>query len=202
MLKQMIQAEGGKVAGFAVDVSSAAEVGSVWEKIGPAHILCNCAGITRDGWLTRMDEKAFDDVIGVNLKGTFLMTQGFSRQYISGKLEAGGSIINVSSMVGKTGNLGQANYAASKAGVIGFTKTAAKELARDNIRCNAVLPGFITTPMTAAVPDKVIEKIVGTVPMGRMGEASDIAEASLFLASDRSGYMTGGVVEVGGGLWM
>jgi NAD(P)-dependent dehydrogenase (short-subunit alcohol dehydrogenase family) len=126
------------------------------------------------------------------------------RQWVASGLgkEAGASVVNIASMVGKNGNLGQANYAASKAGVIGFTKTAAKELARDTVRCNVVLPGFITTPMTAAVPDKVLERIIPTVPMARMGEAEDIANAALFLASDRSSYMTGAVVEVSGGLNM
>ena len=126
------------------------------------------------------------------------------RQWVASGLgkEAGASVVNIASMVGKNGNLGQANYAASKAGVIGFTKTAAKELARDTVRCNVVLPGFITTPMTAAVPDKVLERVIPTVPMARMGEAEDIANAALFLASDRSSYMTGAVVEVSGGLNM
>jgi NAD(P)-dependent dehydrogenase (short-subunit alcohol dehydrogenase family) len=129
------------------------------------------------------------------------------RQWIASGLgqgadASGASIVNIASMVGKNGNLGQANYAASKAGVIGFTKTAAKELARDAVRCNVVLPGFITTPMTAAVPEKVLQRIIPTVPMARMGEAEDIANAALFLASDRSSYMTGAVVEVSGGLNM
>jgi 17beta-estradiol 17-dehydrogenase/3alpha(17beta)-hydroxysteroid dehydrogenase (NAD+) len=154
-----------------------------------------------------MEESAFDDVMAVNLKGTFLMTQAFGRAWTAegsslwrGNLNA--SVINISSMVGKMGNLGQANYAASKAGVIGFTKTAAKELARDSIRVNAILPGFIATPMTAAVPEKVLSRIIPTIPAGRMGQPLDIANAALFLASDRSLYMTGGALEVAGGLSM
>ena len=114
----------------------------------------------------------------------------------------GGSIINVASIIGKTGNLGQANYSASKGGVISFSKTAAKELARDKIRVNAVLPGFINTPMAAAVPEKVKEKIYPQIPLGRFGEAEEIADMAVFLASDRAKYVTGAVIEVTGGYYM
>ena len=184
IVKTSLGSAGGTLSGRAVDVSSADGVTKLWESLGPASVLVNAAGITKDGWLERMDEFSWDAVLNVNLKGTFLMTQGMSRQWkLSNCAEDGktGSIINISSIIGKTGaslkcpraldwspgpspklchpfktgNLGQANYAASKAGVIGFTKTAAKELARDAVRCNVILPGFIATPMTEAVPDKV-----------------------------------------------
>jgi 17beta-estradiol 17-dehydrogenase / 3alpha(17beta)-hydroxysteroid dehydrogenase (NAD+) / 3-oxoacyl-[acyl-carrier protein] reductase alpha subunit len=195
-----------EINGLTADVSCSKDVSGVWEKVGPTSLLFNCAGITKDGWLLSMDEKAWDDVMNVNLKGTFLMTQGFAKQWVGTSMSRSsdeqGSIINISSMVGKTGNLGQANYAASKAGVVGFTKTAAKELASKQIRVNAILPGFITTPMTAAVPDKVIAKMLTAIPAERMGDPEDIANVALFLASNRSSYMTGEAIEVAGGLWM
>lgn len=198
---------GSAIFGAAVDVSSTEMVSAYWDQAGPAHILCNCAGITKDGWLTRMDEATWDDVLNVNLKGTFLMTQAFARQQAAHSSEGDGlasegSVVNISSIVGKMGNMGQSNYAASKAGVIGFTKSAAKELAASGVRVNVILPGFIATPMTEAVPDKVLAKIIPTIPAGRMGDPSDIADAALFLASERSKYMTGAVLEVAGGLAM
>jgi len=195
----------GLVSGSSVDVSSSATVSSFWEETGPTHVLCNCAGVTKDGWLTRMDENSWDHVISVNLKGTFLMTQGFARQRQAANDADGlenGSVINIASIVAKTGNLGQANYAASKAGVVGFTKTAAKELAADSIRVNVILPGFIATPMTDAVPDKVLARIIPTIPAARMGAPENIADAAVFLASERSSYITGAVIEVTGGLSM
>jgi len=195
----------GKVSGCAVDVSSTEQVAQAWEHFGSQDVLVNAAGITRDGWMTRMDSSAWDEVLNVNLKGSFLMTQAFARQWkLANSADAGGSgsVINISSIIAKTGNMGQTNYAASKAGVVGFTKAAAKELAGDRIRVNVILPGFIATPMTETVPDKVIAKILPTVPQGRMGEASEIADSAVFLASDRSSYITGSVFEVTGGLSM
>ena len=202
------------LSGQACDVTSGEQVKEAWGAIGASDILCNCAGITKDGWLTRMDEKSWDDVMDVNLKGTFLMTQGFvvSR---AGGIDAlkgaaaggasdgtGGSVINIGSIVGKLGNLGQANYTASKSGVVGFTKTAARELAQFNVRVNCILPGFIRTPMAEAVPEKVMAKMLAVIPMGRIGEPDEIAQMALFLGSGRSSYMTGNVFEVAGGMGM
>jgi len=205
--------DGLPVHGRHLDVSDAASVDKVIGSIGRADVLCNCAGITKDSWLLRMEEKSWDQVMGVNLKGTFLMTQAFAREVakdLGGEPPSpsqaspgdGGSVINIASIVGKIGNLGQANYSASKAGVVGFTKTAAKELAAYNVRVNAVLPGFINTPMAQAVPEKVLKMIIPAVPQKRMGEPEEIADAVVYLASPRSSYLTGGVLEVAGGFSM
>ncbi|XP_065175621.1 estradiol 17-beta-dehydrogenase 8-like [Sycon ciliatum] len=188
------------------DVSKAGEVKklveeiSQWRPDSSVSALINAAGITRDNWLLKMTEAEFDEVINVNLKGTFLMSQAFAD--VMQKGGAGGSIVNLSSISGKVGNLGQSNYAASKAGVVGVTKTAAKELARHGIRCNAVMPGFIETPMTKGVPDQVLAKIVPQIPMKRMGLAEEVAHCIAFLASERSSYITGTCIEVTGGLYM
>jgi len=163
-------------------------------------ILVNNAGITKDSLLMKMTDEQFDDVINVNLKAVYIITQLFAKLAIDQQRPM--SIVNISSIVGKTGNLGQTNYSASKAGIIGFTKSAAKELARYNIRVNAVLPGFIKTPMTAKIPEKVISKFVERIPLGKMGDPEDIANAVNFLSSDLSSYMTGAQVEVTGGLDM
>lgn len=168
---------------------------------GPPTILVNSAGITRDQILLRMKEEEFDEVINVNLKGTFLMAQAVSQAMVQAKV-AEGSIINIGSISGKTGNVGQANYSASKAGVVGLTKTLAKELSRFNIRCNTVLPGFIKTPMTDKMPEKVVKMMMQFIPLGILGEPEQIAEACLFLASSRSSYMTGASLDVTGGLGM
>ncbi|KAL4218823.1 hypothetical protein ACF0H5_021411 [Mactra antiquata] len=163
-------------------------------------IAVNSAGITRDTAMLKMSEEDFDKVMDVNLKGTFLVNQALSRAIISAGV-TNASIVNISSISGKTGNRGQANYSASKAGVIGLTKTAAMELARKGIRVNAVLPGFTETPMTDVVPDKIKQMVTMLIPMGRMGKPEEIAEACLFLASDRSSYITGCALEVTGGLF-
>eukprot|EP00123_Amoebidium_parasiticum_P006034 comp17094_c0_seq1/m.15850 comp17094_c0_seq1/g.15850 ORF comp17094_c0_seq1/g.15850 comp17094_c0_seq1/m.15850 type:complete len:253 (-) comp17094_c0_seq1:36-794(-) len=193
-----------KVFGVSCDVASPKSVqeatDAIQSALGSAHVLVNAAGITKDEWSVRMTPEQFDAVINVNLKGSFLMSQAVVRQMLSAKV-VNGSLINISSIVGKVGNLGQVNYAASKAGVIGMTKSMAKELAPNGIRCNAVLPGFIKTQMTAAVPDKVMAKVLQLVPMGQMGEPSDIADACLFLASADSRYVTGTTLEVAGGLF-
>jgi len=165
------------------------------------NILVNNAGITMDARLHRMAVEQFDWVIATNLKSVFLMTRIFSQAMIDAKLDSA-SIINISSLVGKTGNFGQANYAASKAGVIGLTKTCAIELASNKIRVNAILPGFIETPMTAKMPPKVIEKMRSLIPIGRLGQPDDIANACMFLASDMSSYVTGAQIEVTGGMGM
>uniref|UniRef100_A0A8C8DK98 (3R)-3-hydroxyacyl-CoA dehydrogenase n=1 Tax=Oryzias sinensis TaxID=183150 RepID=A0A8C8DK98_9TELE len=167
----------------------------------PPSVCVNAAGITLDEFLLNMEEEQFDRVIQVNLKGSFLVTQAVAQALVACGASKG-SIITVGSIVGKVGNLGQANYAASKAGVEGLTRTAAKELSRFGIRCNCVLPGFITTPMTDKVPEKVISKITTLVPLGRMGEPAEVADACAFLASDDSRYITGTSIEVTGGLFM
>ncbi|XP_042308170.1 (3R)-3-hydroxyacyl-CoA dehydrogenase [Sceloporus undulatus] len=151
----------------------------------------NCAGITMDEFLLKQTEEAFDAVLRVNLKGTFLVTQAVARALVESGNASGGSIINMGSIVGKVGNLGQVNYAASKAGVEAISKTAAKELARYGIRCNTVLPGFIRSPMTDKVPQKVLDKFAGMVPLGRLGDPEDVADVCAFLASEDSCYITG-----------
>lgn len=206
-----IRAGGGgdAVAGMTLDVSDAAAVRDAWGQLGATDCLVNVAGITRDAWLVRMDEDSWDQVVDVNLKGTFLTSQAFARQWMAAveadpQLRAGhgASIINVSSIVGKQGNLGQANYAASKGGVIALTKTCAKELAPFNVRVNCVLPGFIDTPMAAAVPEKVLQKVIPTIPASRMGSPDEVADTILFLASSRASFITGQPVEVTGGQGM
>ncbi|KAK3697593.1 hypothetical protein RRG08_033323 [Elysia crispata] len=175
-------------------------VSQVQEDFGEVpSVAVHAAGITKDSFLLKMDEQSFDDVIDVNLKGTFLINQTLAKAMSKANLPDC-SIVNISSIVGKCGNIGQTNYAASKAGVIGMTKTAAKELARFNIRVNAVLPGFIHTPMTEKVPENVKQMITMMVPCKRMGTPEEIAEVCAFLASSRSSYMTGAAVEVTGGL--
>lgn len=167
----------------------------------PPSVCVNAAGITQDDFLLNMKEEEFDRVIRVNLKGSFLVTQAVAQALVACGASKG-SIITVGSIVGKVGNIGQVNYAASKAGVEGLTRTAAKELSRFGIRCNCVLPGFISTPMTDKVPEKVITKMKSLVPLGRMGEPAEVADVCAFLASDDSRYVTGASVEVTGGLFI
>ncbi|XP_054039787.1 (3R)-3-hydroxyacyl-CoA dehydrogenase isoform X1 [Rissa tridactyla] len=193
-------------AAFGVDVASAPSVTQLLARVqehfgAPPSVCVGCAGVTRDEFLLRLGEGDFQEVLGVNLTGTFLVTQAVARALVAAGAP-GGSIIHVGSIVGKVGNLGQANYAASKAGVEGLTRTCAKELAKFGIRCNAVLPGFIVTPMTDKVPPKVLEKFAGMVPMGRLGDPEDVADVCAFLASEESSYITGASVEVTGGLFM
>merc|ERR1711872_1208234 len=192
---------------FAVtsDVSQASSVNDCFKQVLDKYkrapdIIVNSAGITKDGFLLRMKEEDFEKVIDVNLKGTFLVTQ--TAASLMKEQQLAGSIVNIASIVGKTGNIGQANYTASKAGVIGFTKTAAKELGKFGIRVNVILPGFIKTPMTDVVPEKVNAGILSSIPLGDFGDPEDIAEVVSFLASQRSKYITGAVVEVTGGLDM
>nr|XP_020670797.1 estradiol 17-beta-dehydrogenase 8 isoform X1 [Pogona vitticeps] len=189
-----------------VDVGCAKSVGDLVARIQarfsrPATVCVNCAGITMDEFLLKQSEEAFDAVLRVNLKGTFLVTQAVARALVASNAP-GGSIINMGSVVGKVGNLGQVNYAASKAGVEALSKTAAKELARYNIRCNTILPGFIRSPMTDKVPQKVLDKFAAMVPLGRLGEPEDVADVCAFLASEDSRYITGASVEVTGGLFI
>ncbi|XP_018609888.2 (3R)-3-hydroxyacyl-CoA dehydrogenase isoform X2 [Scleropages formosus] len=189
----------------AVDVSSRHSVDRLLTSIQhqyfqPPSLCVSAAGITQDEFLLKMDEEDFDRVIEVNLKGTFLVTQVFSRAMVSSGFPKG-SIITIGSIVGKMGNIGQVNYSASKAGVVGLTRTAAKELSKFGIRCNCVLPGFIATPMTDKIPEKVLSKVLSLVPMGRIGEPAEVADVCAFLASDESRYITGVSIEVTGGLF-
>ncbi|CAL1533041.1 unnamed protein product [Lymnaea stagnalis] len=189
---------------FETNVSSSSEVTKLLQQVEEKFktapsIAIHAAGITKDNFLLKLDEQSFDDVINVNLKGTFLINQAVGRAMQKARIE-NGSIVNISSIVGKNGNVGQANYAASKAGVIGLTKTAAKELSRYNIRVNAVLPGFIITPMTETVPDHVMQMIKAMIPLQRFGQPEEVAEVCAFLASPRSSYITGQAIEVTGGL--
>ncbi|KAK2176338.1 hypothetical protein NP493_668g01059 [Ridgeia piscesae] len=189
-------------AAFGVDVSSSAAVSDLLVNIrqtfsGVPSIAVNCAGITRDNFLLKLDEASFDEVIAVNLKGTFLLCQAVSRLMVEDDIQ-GGSIINIASIVGKVGNMGQCNYSASKAGVVGFSKTAAKELAKFGIRCNTILPGFIDTPMLDTMPEKVRDTIIQQIPLARTGQPDEIADVCVFLASDKSSYITGTTIEVTG----
>lgn len=196
----------GEHSAVEVDVGNSDSVSSLFAEIkktynAPVSIVVNCAGILRDSFLIDMTEEAFDDVLKINLKGTYLVTQAAAREMVSSAVPSG-AIVNISSIVAKTGNMGQCNYAASKAGVVGFTKTVALELAKHNIRCNAIMPGFIETPMVATVPEKVLAKILPRIPMGRIGKPEELASAVLFLCSPASSYVTGSVLEVTGGLYM
>lgn len=176
-----------------------AAVSQIEEQLGPIDVLVNNAGITRDGLLIRMTEEAWSAVLDVNLKGVFNMTKAVTRGMMKRR---GGRVVNIASVVGITGNAGQANYAASKAGVIGFTKSVAKELAARNVLVNAVAPGFIDTDMTRALPEAARETLRKLIPLGRLGAAEDVANAVLFLSSDLASYMTGQVVVVDGGMVM
>ncbi|XP_036908620.1 estradiol 17-beta-dehydrogenase 8 isoform X2 [Sturnira hondurensis] len=188
-------------AAFQTDVSEAASARRLLEQVQafftrPPSVIVSCAGVTRDEFLLHMSEDDWDKVIAVNLKGIFLVTQAAAQALVSNGCH--GSIINISSIVGKVGNMGQTNYSASKAGVIGLTQTVARELGRYGIRCNSVLPGLITTPMTQKVPQKVLDKMTAMIPMGHLGNPEDVADVVAFLASDDSGYITGASVEVTG----
>jgi 3-oxoacyl-(acyl-carrier-protein) reductase len=188
---------------FAHDVGDAAEVGKlaaeVKETLGDIDILVNNAGITRDRSFKKMTQEMWDAVIAVNLTGPFVVT----KQFIDGMSERGwGRVINISSIVGEVGNFGQANYAASKAGLIGFTKTLAREYARKGVTVNAVAPGFIKTRMLQDVPEKAIEAVINMTPVGRLGEAVEIAAGVAFLASPAASYITGHVLDINGGMAM
>jgi 3-oxoacyl-[acyl-carrier protein] reductase len=164
---------------------------------GALNILVNNAGITRDNVIVRMKDEQWDAVININLRGTFLFTRAAARPMMKAR---GGRIINIASVSGLMGNPGQVNYSASKAGVIGLTRTVSRELASRNVTVNAVAPGFIATDMTAALGEEIIEQIKKEVPLGRMGEPQDVADAVLFLASDAASFITGHVLTVDGGL--
>ncbi len=196
-----LAAGGTRVLTYVVDVTNEEAVermiDEVAEQCGRIDILVNNAGITRDDLLLRMEAAQWDLVMAVNLKGTFLLTKHACRYMVRQK---GGSIVNMASVSGLVGNPGQANYSASKAGVVGFTRTVARELARKNVRCNAVAPGFIDTDMTQVLPEKAKEMALAAIPMKRMGAAADVASAVCFLASDEASYVTGHVLPVDGGM--
>ena len=198
-----IEALGAKALTICCDVSDAAQVDALVkaavETFGRIDILVNNAGITRDNLLMRMSEADFDAVISTNLKGTFLCMKAVSRLMLKQRY---GRIVNLSSVVGLRGNAGQVNYAASKAGVVGMTKSLAKELASRGVTVNAVAPGFIETDMTAALTDAARAAAQGSIPMNRLGAPEDVAKAAAFLASDGAAYITGQVLAVDGGMAM
>ena len=171
--------------------------GSIVTDFGGVDIIVNNAGITRDGLFLRMSEEDFDRVLGVNLKGAFNVTRHLSRALLKSPC---GRVINISSVSGLTGNVGQANYSAAKAGLLGFTKTLARELAGRNVTCNAIAPGYIQTDMTASLPTAALEALCGMIPLKRAGRAEDVANAAVFLASDMAAYITGEVLRVDGGM--
>lgn len=183
------------------DVSNADDVANMFSEVksllGPVDVLVNNAGITKDGLLLRMTEEDFEKVVDINLKGAFLCTKAAIKDMLRAKK---GSIINITSIVGVTGNAGQANYSASKAGLIGFTKSVAKEYGSKGITVNAVAPGFIQTAMTDSLPEEVKSAYLKQIPLGRFGTPEDVASVVEFLASEKAAYVTGQVIEVTGGM--
>jgi 3-oxoacyl-[acyl-carrier protein] reductase len=198
-----VEALGRRAWPRAVDVSDAAAVAGLCEKIlaevGRVDILVNNAGVTRDGLLMRMSDEDWDAVLDTNLKGAFSMTKAFARGFIK---QRSGRIINVASVIGLIGNAGQCNYAASKAGLIGFTKSVARELASRGVTVNALAPGFVETDMTSALNEALRAELLKRIPLGSFGQAEDIANAALFLASPGARYVTGQVLTVDGGMVM
>ena len=198
-----IRALGRKAWAFAVDVADAAAVSTVAEKIladcGKVDILVNNAGVTRDGLVMRMSDADWDTVLNTNLKGAFLFTKAFSRAFAK---QRSGRIINISSVIGLIGNPGQSNYAASKAGLIGFTQSVAREFASRSITVNAIAPGFIETDMTSELNEALRAEILKKIPLGCLGQSDDIAAAALYLASPAARYVTGQVLTVDGGMVM
>ena len=200
---QKAQGLGRKAWPFAANVSDAASVEATAEQIltatGKVDILVNNAGITKDGLIMRMSEADWDAVLDINLKGTFLFTKAFTRSFLK---QRSGRIVNIASVIGLIGNAGQCNYGASKAGVIGFTKSAARELASRGITVNAIAPGFIETAMTAKLSPEAREALLKQIPLGNLGQPDDVANAVLFLASPAARYITGQVLSVDGGMAM
>ena len=196
-----IAAQGGQAMAVQADVSDGKEaqalIDAAKEAFGQVDILVNNAGTTRDTLLMRMSEEDWDVVIDTNLKGTFNCIKAVSRQMLRQRY---GRIVNITSVAGLAGNVGQANYASAKAGLIGLTKTVAKELGSRGITCNAVAPGFVYTDLTASLPPELVQQAVDRTPLGRVGEAEDMAAAVLFLASDDASFITGQVLAVDGGL--
>ena len=204
----LVGAAGSEGIALGVNVAVSAEVDQcvkdVMAKFGRIDIMVNNAGITKDGLLMRMSDEDWDAVLDVNLKGTFLFTRAVSRPMMKNKAadgtQLGGVIVNLASVVGIMGNAGQANYTASKGGVIALTKTTAKELGSRNVRCNAVAPGFIQSKMTDVLPDDVKKAYMDTIPLRRFGTALDIAKCVAFLVSDEASYITGQIISVNGGM--
>ena len=200
---QELRALGRRAEGISVDVTDGKQVddgvAKVLDKLGRIDILINNAGITKDGLLIRMDDAQWDRVLNINLKGTFLCTRAVAKHLLK---QRRGRIVSIASIVGLIGNPGQANYAASKAGIIGMTKAVAKELASRGVTCNAIAPGFIKTEMTEALPEQAKQRLMDAIPMGTLGEPWDVAQAALFLVSDAARYITGQVLVVDGGLAM
>jgi 3-oxoacyl-[acyl-carrier protein] reductase len=198
-----VRAAGARCEIFKGDIASPEEVGAlvkgVNDTFGRIDILVNNAGINRDNLMMRMKEEEFDDVLSTNLKGTYLCTRAVLRPMIRARW---GRIVNISSVVGLVGNAGQANYAASKAGIIGFTKSVAREVAQRGITANVVAPGYVETELTGGLPEKVKDQIKDQVPAGRFGEAGEVAEVVAFLAGEGAGYVTGQTVAVDGGMTM
>lgn len=202
-LAAAIAAAGGEALAVPTDIARTEDVENLFEtalgRFEQVDILVNNAGITRDTLLVRMKDADWDAVLETNLKGPFLCSRAAAKIMTKQRC---GRIINISSVVGEMGNAGQANYCASKAGLIGLTKSMARELARRHVTVNAVTPGFIVTDMTEVLSDKVKEELLGQIPLGRFGEADDIAAAVVFLASDQAAYITGQVLGVNGGMYM
>ena len=198
-----IVANGGKAEAVPFDVSKPEEIKQacvdILKKYDAVDILINNAGITKDNLLMRMSDEEWDDVIATNLSSAFYLTRNLIRAMMS---QRWGRIINISSLSGQMGNMGQVNYSAAKAGMIGFTKSVAKEVASRNITVNAIAPGFIETDMTSVLPESVTKAVLPLIPMKKMGKTSDIASACMFLASDQAGYITGQILGINGGLYM
>jgi 3-oxoacyl-[acyl-carrier protein] reductase len=198
-----IETSGGQAAAFALDIASEesikAAAKAVLERFGKVEILVNNAGITRDGLMLRMKRTDWDDVLTTNLTGAFLLTQAVLSPMLKNRW---GRIINISSVVGRTGQAGQVNYAASKAGLIGLTRSMAREVASRGITVNAVAPGYIETPMTAVLNEEQRKAMMAQIPLGRPGTDTEIAQCVAFLASDAAAYITGHVLDVNGGMFM
>ena len=200
---EAINNSGGSASAVKIDVSNATEVRDVFDFImkekKPVDIVVNNAGITRDGLMVRMKESDWDLVLDINLKGSFLCSQQAAKQMMKQK---SGAIVNIASIVGVMGNFGQANYSASKAGVIGLTKTLAREVASRGIRVNVIAPGFIDTEMTRVLDEEVRQKLIEQIPLARLGLPEDVARCVNFLVSDKSSYITGQVINLNGGMLM
>jgi len=201
--RQAMESQGISVLAVAANVSKADDADHLIEESekwkGRLDVVVNNAGITRDGLIMKMTEEAWDAVLNVNLKGTFLVSRAASRFMVKQK---SGVVINIASVIGLMGNSGQSNYAASKAGIIAFTRSFAKEYARRGVRANAIAPGFIQTGMTDVLPEKVKEQMLGQIPLGSLGTPRDVANLVSFLASDKASYITGQVIPVDGGMVM